>query len=251
MQRRYFLSGLGALSACPLCTSHVAAADHEHWSYSGKTGPEHWGGLDKANTLCSGGSQQSPLNISGSVKAMLPPIGVSWRTGGGRMVNNGHTIQVNVPPGSALSRGASRYELLQYHFHHPSEHLVEGKHFAMEAHFVHKNIENDDLGVLGVLLVPGAVNATFAQLATAFPAQAGTEVTVATVDVNGLLPATLGYWYYEGSLTTPPCSENVDWMLAMQSLEVAETDIAKFAVLYPTNARTIKPSNRRLVLSSL
>jgi len=251
MQRRYFLSGLGALSACPLCTSHVAAADHEHWSYSGKTGPEHWGGLDKANTLCSGGSQQSPLNISGSVKAMLPPIGVSWRTGGGRMVNNGHTIQVNVPPGSALSRGASRYELLQYHFHHPSEHLVEGKHFAMEAHFVHKNIENDDLGVLGVLLVPGAANATFAQLATAFPAQAGTEVTVATVDVNGLLPATLGYWYYEGSLTTPPCSENVDWMLAMQSLEVAETDIAKFAVLYPTNARTIKPSNRRLVLSSL
>ena len=251
MLRRYFLAGLGAFGARPLCTRHVAAANHEHWSYSGETGPEHWGEIDKANAACSAGSQQSPLNISGSVKAVLPPIGVSWKKDGGRMVNNGHTIQVNVPPGSTLSRGGSKYELLQYHFHHPSEHLIEGKRFAMEVHFVHKNIDNDDLGVLGVLLVPGAVNAVFAQLATAFPAQADTEVTVATVDVNGLLPAMLGYWYYEGSLTTPPCTEDVDWMLAMQLLEVADADIAKFAALYPTNARTIKPSNRRLVLSSL
>ena len=121
----------------------------------------------------------------------------------------------------------------------------------MEAHFVHHNIENNDLGVLGVLLVPGVVNAAFAQLAAAFPAQADTEVIVATVDVNGLLPVTLGYWDYEGSLTTPPCTENVDWMLATQSLEVAEADIAKFAALYPANARAVKPSNRRLVLSSL
>ena len=242
---------LGALGACPFCTRRVAAADHEHWSYSGEAGPEHWSEIDKANAACSAGSQQSPLNISGSVKAMLPPIAVSWKKDSGRMVNNGHTVQVNVPPGSTLSRGGSRYELLQYHFHHPSEHLVEGKRFAMEAHFVHQNIENNDLGVLAVLLVPGVVNAAFAQLAAAFPAQADTEVIVATVDVNGLLPVTLGYWYYEGSLTTPPCTENVDWMLATQSLEVAEADIAKFAALYPANARTVKPSNRRLVLSSL
>ena len=166
------------------------------------------------------------------------------------MVNNGHTIQVNVPPGSVLSRGGSRYELLQYHFHHPSEHLVEGKRYVMEAHFMHQSIENNDFGVLGVLLVPGVVNTTFAQLAATFPAHEDTEVSVATVDVNGLLPATLDYWYYEGSLTTPPCTENVDWMLAMQSLEVAETNIAKFAALYPTNARPVQPSNRRLVLSS-
>jgi carbonic anhydrase len=222
-----------------------------HWSYSGKTGPEHWGEIDKANIACSAGSQQSPLNISSSIKAMLPPIGVSWRKDDGRMVNNGHTVQVNVPPGSTLSRGGNRYALLQYHFHHPSEHLVEGKRFAMEAHFVHQNTESNDLGVLAVLLVPGGANVAFAQLAAAFPMQADAEVVVATVDVNGLLPATLGYWYYEGSLTTPPCTENVDWMLAMQSLEVAEADIAKFAALYPANARTVKPSSRRLVLSSL
>ena len=158
---------------------------------------------------------------------------------------------MNVPPGSTLSRGSSRYELLQYHFHHPSEHLVEGKRFAMEAHFVHQNVQNNDLGVLGVLLVPGTVNPVFAQLAETFPAQTDAEVTVATVDANGLLPAVLSYWYYEGSLTTPPCTENVDWMLAMQSLEVAEADIAKFAALYPANARPAKLTSRQFVLSSI
>jgi carbonic anhydrase len=251
MQRRRFLAVLGAFGVCPLCPRRVAAAGGEHWSYSGETGPEHWGELDKANAACSAGSQQSPLNISGSVKATLPPIGVSWKKGGDRLVNNGHTMQVNVPPGGTLSRGGNTYELLQYHFHHPSEHLVDGKRFAMEAHFVHKNVANSDLGVLAVLLVPGVVNAAFAQLAAGFPAQVGTEVTVAMVDVNGLLPASLGYWFYEGSLTTPPCSENVDWMLAMLPLEVSEVDIDKFAALYPGNARTVKPSNRRLILSSV
>ena len=92
MQRRYFLAGLGTLVGCPLCTRQVAAAEHQHWSYSGGTGPEHWGEIDEANAACSVGSQQSPLNISGSVRSMLPPIGVSWKNGGGRMVNNGHTI---------------------------------------------------------------------------------------------------------------------------------------------------------------
>ena len=233
-------------------SARLSAADHEHWSYRGKTCPEHWGAIDKANIACSAGSQQSPLNISGSVKATLPSIGVSWKKGGGRIVNNGHTVQVNVPSGNTLRRGNSNYELLQYHFHHPSEPLIEGKGFAMEAHFVHQNIETSDFGVLGVLFVPGAVNATFAQLATAFPVRGGRQEGYRrpSVDVNGLLPATLGYWYYDGSLTTPPCTENVDWMLAMESLEVAEADIAKFAALYPTNARAIKPSNRRLVLSS-
>jgi carbonic anhydrase len=140
--------------------------------------------------------------------------------------------------------------LLQYHFHHPSEHLVEGEGLAMEAHLMHQNVETNDIGVVGVLFVHGACECDVAQLATAFPARADMEVVVASVDVNGLLPATLGYWYYDGSLTTPPSTENVDWMLAMESLEVAEADIAKFAALYPTNARAIKPSNRRLVLSS-
>ena len=116
MRRRYFLAGFGSLGVCPLCTGRVAAADHEHWSYSGESGPERWGEIDKANAACSAGSQQSPLNISGSVKAMLPPIAVSWKKDGGRMVNNGHTIQVNVPPGSTLSRGGSRYRIATISF---------------------------------------------------------------------------------------------------------------------------------------
>jgi carbonic anhydrase len=189
------------------------------------------------------------VNIKGSVKAALPPIDVSWKKGG-QMVNNGHTIQINVATGNMLARGGSAYEMLQYHFHHPSEHLVDGKPSAMEAHFVHQKTGSEDLGVLGVFLVPGAENPAFSRLAAAFPAKEGAEGFVDDVDPNGLLPGRLGYWFYEGSLTTPPCTEDVDWMLAMMPLEVAASDIGRFAVLYPDNARPVMPSNRRFILHS-
>jgi carbonic anhydrase len=166
------------------------------------------------------------------------------------MVNNGHTIQINVPRGSKLIRGGSTYEMLQYHFHHPSEHLVDDKAFAMEAHFVHKNVEGDELGVLGVFLVAGQPNPVFAQLATAFPAEEATKVAVDEIDPRGLLPDRLGYWFYEGSLTTPPCTENVDWMLTALPLEVAASDIQRFATRFSNNARPVMPGNRRFILRS-
>jgi hypothetical protein len=105
------------------------------------------------------------------------------------------------------------------------------------------------LGVLGVFLAPGAANASFAGLAAAFPTEAGQEVAADDVDPNGLLPASLGYWTYEGSLTTPPCTENVDWMVAMEPVEVGEADIERFTALYPMNARPIRSPNRRFILS--
>jgi len=166
------------------------------------------------------------------------------------MVNNGHTIQVNVPSGSILTRGGRTYEMVQYHFHHPSEHFVDDKPFAMEAHFVHKVLASDELGVLGVFLVPGAANSAFARLASTFPAEEGVEVAVDEVDARELVPDPLGYWFYEGSLTTPPCTENVAWMLAMTPVEVMSSDIERFSVLFPNNARPIKPANRRFILSS-
>jgi carbonic anhydrase len=166
------------------------------------------------------------------------------------MINNGHTIQINVPPGSQLRPGGSAYEMLQYHFHHPSEHLVDDKPFAMEAHFVHKDVASDELGVLGVFLVSGQANSTFARLAAAFPAEAGAEVAADDVDPRRLLPAQLGYWFYEGSLTTPPCTEDVDWMVASVPVEVAASDIQRFARLFPNNARPVVPANRRFILSS-
>ena len=249
MQRRRFLAALATIGACPFCIPGVLAAEGSHWTYSGQAGPDHWGDLDHANAACSIGSQQSPLDIRNSIRGSLPAIKPSWNEGG-RMVNNGHTIQVNVPPGSKLARGSASYEMLQYHFHHPSEHLVDGKAFAMEAHFVHKNVATNELGVLGVLLVNGKANAAFTSLAAAFPAEEGAEVAVGTVDPRGLLPERLGYWFYEGSLTTPPCTENVDWMLAEAPLEVAASDIQRFSKLFPSNARPAMPAHRRLILSS-
>ena len=251
MDRRNFLAGLAALGLCPLCARHDAAAEDAHWSYQGKTGPDHWGSLSPANAVCSAGSQQSPLDIAGTIKAEIPAIGVDWKKDGLRIVNNGHTIQINVPAGSGLSRGGRTYDLLQFHFHHPSEHLVDGRRSAMEAHFVHQSADRRNLAVLALFLAPGAANPAFARLAAAFPTAVGKEAAALDgVDPNGLLPASLAYWSYEGSLTTPPCSEIVDWMMVRQPVEVAEADIARFAALYPMNARPVRADNRRFILSS-
>lgn len=248
MERRNFIKGLALLAACPLCVKTAYAAEGVHWSYEGGEGPEHWGSLSAENSACSAGSQQSPLDIHGAIKADIPDIAVDWKTGG-TIVNNGHTIQVNAP-GGTLRRGDKTYELVQYHFHAPSEHLVEGKNFAMEVHFVHKHPETGGLGVLGVFLTPGAANETFASLAARFPQKAGEEAALDAVDARGLLPAALKYWAYEGSLTTPPCSEIVDWMVAMEPVEVDPADIEKFTALYSMNARPALSGNRRYILAS-
>ncbi|GLS35506.1 carbonate dehydratase [Mesorhizobium tianshanense] len=250
MQRRNLIGGFITLGACAICARPGFADEGVHWSYQGKSGPEHWGALDGANAACSAGAQQSPLNLTGAIKADIPQIGIDWKAGGGTIVNNGHTIQINVPEGSTLTRGGRTFDLLQYHFHAPSEHLVEGKTFPMEVHFVHKNRESGGLGVLGVFLTPGAKNEALASLAAAFQAEAGGVALVEDVDPNGLLPASLDYWSYEGSLTTPPCSEIVDWMVAREPLQVGAADIEKFTALYPMNARPALAPNRRFILTT-
>ncbi|WEX73881.1 carbonic anhydrase [Sinorhizobium numidicum] len=249
MERRDFIKRLALLAACPLCVKTAYAAEGVHWSYEGEAGPEHWGSLSNENSACSSGSQQSPLDIRGAIKADIPDLALNWKSGG-TILNNGHTIQVKAAPGGTLRRGDKPYELVQYHFHAPSEHLVEGKSFPMEVHFVHKHAETGALGVLGVFLVPGAANATFASLAAAFPQKAGEETALPDVDPSGLLPASLKYWAYEGSLTTPPCSEIVDWTVAQDPIEVDAADIERFTALYSMNARPALVSNRRYILSS-
>ncbi|WP_026621378.1 carbonic anhydrase (plasmid) [Ensifer sp. WSM1721] len=249
MERRNFLRGLALLAACPLCVKTAFAAERVHWSYEGEEGPEHWGSLGEENGACSAGSQQSPIDITGAIKADIPDLATDWKSGG-TILNNGHTIQVKAAPGGTLKRGDKTYDLVQYHFHAPSEHLVEGKSFPMEVHFVHKHPETGALGVLGVFLVPGASNPAFASLAAKFPREAGEEAAFDSIDAKGLLPSSLKYWAYEGSLTTPPCSEIVDWMVAMEPVEVDPADIKKFTALYSMNARPALSANRRYVLSS-
>jgi carbonic anhydrase len=244
------MKALAGLAMCPLCAAEVLAAEGAHWSYSGKTGPEHWGGVDPASKVCAIGTQQSPLDIGRTIKAELPKLEIDWRGKPDTIVNNGHTIQVNFS-GGTLSAGPSTYTLLQVHFHHPSEHLIEGKRFPMEAHFVHR-AASGSLGVVGVMLTPGKSNAGFERIIATMPAKAGPAVKAdSTIDASALLPATRSYYRYSGSLTTPPCSEVVDWMLFTAPVEVAEADIGRFAKLYAMNARPAQKPDRRFVLQSL
>lgn len=246
MDRRHLIKGFAAQGVCLICAA-AARADGAHWGYTGQVGPEHWADLDRKNFVCSAGTQQSPIDITDAVKADIPRISVDWHKGPCKLVNNGHTIQINTPGGSTLTRGDRTFELIQFHFHTPSEHRIAGKSFPMEAHFVHKDTKSDSFGVLGVFLRPGATNASFASLAAVFPARPGASMA-ADIDPSGLLPASLSYWTYEGSLTTPPCTESVEWMLAKEPVEVDAADIARFVSLYPHNARPIRSPNRRFIL---
>ncbi len=250
MDRRHALKAMAGFALCPLCAPKGAAAEGPHWSYSGATGPDRWGKLEPASRVCSTGTQQSPLDIRTTIRAELPAINIAWTKSADTIINNGHTIQVNFAEGSTLTVSDERLTLLQVHFHRPSEHLIGGKSFPMEAHFVHRKASGG-LGVVGVLMTVGKTNLVFAKIIATMPAKEGpAKKADPALDPNGLLPAGLGYYRYSGSLTTPPCSETVDWFLLTDPIEVADSDVAAFAKLYPMNARPAQTDNRRFVLRS-
>jgi len=251
MHRRQVLKAFAGLALCPVCCrTGLTAENHAHWSYGGESGPDKWGNLDAADQVCSVGHQQSPIDITGAVTARQSPLKISWSKRPDTIVNNGHTIQLNFAEGDRLKVGDRSYELKQFHFHHPSEHRVEGNAFAMEAHFVHA-AEGGGLAVVGVFIVPGKSNPVFNKIVSTMPGEEGPPVAAdRSIDPNALLPAHRAYYHYEGSLTTPPCSETVDWLLLAHRLEVAGDDIARFAKLYPMTARPIQNRDRRFILSS-
>jgi carbonic anhydrase len=248
MHRRQALKLFTGLALCPLCASATFAAEH-HWSYEGETGPDKWGGLDAADALCSAGGQQSPIDLTGTITAQQPPLKISWIKRPDEIVNNGHTIQLDFAEGDTLRVGDRSYAFKQFHFHCPSEHLIEGKRFAMEAHFVHA--ATDGLAVIAVLMVAGKPSAVFKKIVATMPSEEGPAVPAdPTIDPSRLLPAKRAYFRYEGSLTTPPCSETVNWIVLAQPIEVDEADIMRFAKLYPMNARPVQERNRRFILGS-
>jgi carbonic anhydrase len=248
MFRRQALKMMAGLALCPLCASAGIAAEY-HWGYEGEGGPDKWGGLDTADAACSIGSQQSPIDITGAIGAKQPTLRFNWGKRPNTIVNNGHTIQLDFAEGDSLTVDDRKLALKQLHFHHPSEHLVEGKRFAMEVHFVHA--AEDRLAVVGVLLVAGKPNPVFKQIVSTMPVEERSPIPAdPAIDPNRLLPAQRTYFHYEGSLTTPPCSETVDWIVLTHPVEVDENDIARFAKLYPMNARPAQKRDRRFILSS-
>ena len=244
--------GAGVLNASLQSIVKAGETESSHWGYIGEEGPEFWSELSPDFQVCAMGDYQSPIDLDSSIPADLGELEISYQDSPLKLINNGHTIQVNYEPGSFLKLDGQDYELLQFHFHKPSEHLVEGSPFDMEAHLVHKHHATGNLAVLGVFMKRGADNQALRSIWEKMPRSAGPEETVRGVSVNAsqLLPEDRnGFYRYYGSLTTPPCSEIVNWIVFKQPIEVSADQIVQFIEAAGVNARPAMPRNRRFVLS--
>ena len=233
------------------------SAEPAHWDHAGTdgaagvgVGPDRWGALRPEFSKCSTGSRQSPIDIRDGIKVDLDPVAFDYKPSAFRVIDNGHTVQVNVGPGNSIEVAGRRYELLQFHFHRPSEERVNGKQFDMVAHLVHKDIDGR-LAVVAVLLDRGTAHPLVQSVWNNLPLEKGDEVAArATLDLNTLLPNERSYFTYMGSLTTPPCSEGVLWLVLKASMPISIDQINIFARLYPMNARPIQALGGRLIKES-
>jgi len=229
----------------------VSCSDqHEpgHWSYSGEEGPEHWAALSAEYELCSEGMVQSPIDIAGWVDEGLTPFELDYLDGGYEVINNGHTIQVNFQSGSTLMIEDQLFELKQFHFHTPSENTVDGASFPLEMHLVHAS-EQGDLAVLGVLFESGDQNQALERFWSDLPATEGdTAGILPKMSAEELLPVSSDYFRFDGSLTTPPCSEGVLWMVLSEPATISEDQVESImTILGHSNNRPVQPLNGRLI----
>ncbi|PMC33678.1 carbonic anhydrase [Bacillus sp. UMB0899] len=221
-----------------------------HWSYNGETGPEHWGELDQANSMCVNGSEQSPINIEFSqVKTdkKTGNIQIQYETTPFTLVNNGHTVQANATTDSnSLLVEGNTYKLVQLHFHTPSEHQFNGHNLDMELHLVHKD-ENGNIAVLGMMIQEGKENEKLAPIWDVLPKEeTGEDIAVKEpIDLQGLLPQDQTSFHYNGSLTTPPCTEEVKWVIFEQPIQMSKEQIQAFQQLFPDNHRPVQSLNDR------
>lgn len=231
----------------------LAAQDHKsgHWGYSGAEGPSHWADLNPDFALCSSGHQQSPIDIRNTRKADLPPLQPDYKPSPLHIIDNGHTIMINYATGSVLRVGDKQYALKQFHFHRPSEEHIDGKAYDMSLHLVHAD-EQGNLAVLAILLQRGPENALVEELWSDLPKEKDHEEQLDNVQINvkALLPSDLRYYTFPGSLTTPPCTENVTWFVLEQPVTVSAEEVQRFEKLYRHNARPTEPLFGRVVLES-
>ena len=230
------------------CLSPARSQESHSWGYFGATGPDHW---SEVSATCGLGKTQSPLDILHAKKKPLPAITFAYHSSPLKIINNGHTIQVNYAPGSGITVGDKTYELVQFHFHHLSETEINSRRSPMELHLVHQG-KDGNLAVVAVLLKEGQSNPTVNTVWSQLPRQEGQEIAPDDVEINALnlLPANHRYYTFPGSLTTPPCSENVTWLVLATPMTLSKEQIAKFAAIYPNNARPVQPLNNRVVLES-
>lgn len=229
-------------------TATASFAQSTHWSYEGEEGPAFWGKLNETFAMCAIGQHQSPVDITNAVNGEQQPLTFDYKAGGFEIINNGHSLQVNYAPGSTLTIGDHQYELKQFHFHSPSENFIKGKQYPLEAHFVHQD-KNGKYAVVAVMYDDGEPNSGIKQVwQSDLPEMYGKTKFDQPVDANSLLPDSLENYQFTGSLTTPPCSENVEWIVLKEANHTNEEIIHAFGnVVHLPNNRPLQEINDRII----
>ncbi len=240
-----------AIICCALALTSACGAQEHTWDYGTSHGPSHWGELAPEFAPCKLGHHQSPIDIRDPHISDLPPIEFHYQTSSLDIIDNGHTIMIDYGPGSFITVGGKKYVLKQFHFHQPSEEKINGKSYPMSVHLVHAD-EAGKLVVLAILLERGKDNPLVHELWKNVPHQKEKEESLNNVNihVDELLPANHGYYTFSGSLTTPPCSEDVTWFVLKHPVSVSVAEISQFAKLYRNDARPTQPLYDRVVLAS-
>jgi carbonic anhydrase len=244
-------SGHGAHGGGKLTAKANESADgHGHWAYNGAGGPATWSALKPEFALCGTGQRQSPIDIRGGLAVDLEPVRFDYQASRFAVIDNGHTVQVNVGPGNSIEAAGKRFELVQFHFHRPSEERIDGRQFEMSLHLVHKD-EQGRLAVVGLLFEKGPPQPVLQKVWNNLPLEKNEESAARVpLELAELLPADRRYFTYMGSLTTPPCSEGVQWIVMRQPVTLTQEQIDIFARIYPMNARPVQSAAGRRIMQS-
>lgn len=223
--------------------------DVVEWTYSGADGPDDWAFLCTGFSSCAGRSQ-SPVNISQSVVGnSLSSLNQNYESTPTRIINKGHTLEFEYESGSTLRWDGRDYKLLQFHFHTSSEHQLGSVSYPMEVHLVHRHAESGSLAVIGVMVEAGASNALLESMMPHFPEVEGEEyISSQDFSVTDLMPNDKAYYTYSGSLTTPPCSEGVNWIVMKNQISATTSQIDRIRSIIHQSNRPIQPLNGRVVL---
>lgn len=241
-----------ATTGCCESENSSSVSNEPAWGYGADNGPDVWGRLSPNYALCATGSRQSPIDLRNPRSASLPSITFNYRPTSLNIHNNGHNIEVASTSENWIEVGCERYSLLQFHFHAPSEHTVESRSFDMEMHLVHRNGEGA-LAVIGVLIERGSRHIAFDPVWAHLPQTPGEMKRIEGVAVNprDLLPRDTRTYRYDGSVTTPPCSEDVKWLVMATPVELSETQIAAFKAIVNKNNRPVQALNGRKILTDI
>ncbi|WP_394143104.1 carbonic anhydrase [Vibrio atypicus] len=235
-----------SILALGLCTVFAASAQAANWGYEGEHGPEHWG---EFASECANGKNQSPVNIESATDADLKDLQFDYEGKVISLLNNGHTLQTSLEGSNTLKVDGKAFQLKQFHFHTPSENHVDGKEYPLEAHFVHAD-EQGNLAVVAVFFKLGESNSTLAKLLQNIPSKDQNIAIKVPFDANALIPRDKEYYRFSGSLTTPPCSEGVRWLVFKDVQSISPEQVKQFANVMGENNRPIQALNARVILEN-